>query len=46
MEHQEWLTINYSLPKEPSRVRVSVWRKLKKKRCGHSGPIGLVLAYE
>jgi len=30
MEHQEWLTINYSLPKEPSRVRVSVWRKLKK----------------
>ncbi|WP_206363152.1 Chromate resistance protein ChrB [Sphaerochaeta halotolerans] len=30
MDHQEWLTINYSLPKEPSRVRVSVWRKLKK----------------
>lgn len=30
MEHQEWLTINYILPKEPSRVRVSVWRKLKK----------------
>ncbi len=30
MEHQEWLTINYSLPKEPSRVRVNVWRKLKK----------------
>ena len=30
MEHQEWLTINYTLPKEPSRVRVSVWRKLKK----------------
>ena len=30
MTHQEWLTINYSLPKEPSRVRVSVWRKLKK----------------
>lgn len=27
---QEWLTINYTLPKEPSRVRVSVWRKLKK----------------
>jgi len=32
MERQEWLTINYSLPKEPSRARVSVWRKLKK--CG------------
>ena len=30
MEHQEWLTINYTLPKEPSRVRVNVWRKLKK----------------
>lgn len=30
MEHQEWLTINYTLPKEPSRIRVSVWRKLKK----------------
>ncbi len=30
MEHQEWLTINYTLPREPSRVRVSVWRKLKK----------------
>lgn len=27
---QEWLTINYTLPREPSRVRVSVWRKLKK----------------
>ena len=30
MKHQEWLTINYMLPKEPSRVRVSIWRKLKK----------------
>lgn len=30
MERQKWITINYSLPKEPSRVRVSVWRKLKK----------------
>lgn len=30
MEDQEWLTINYTLPKEPSRIRVSVWRKLKK----------------
>ncbi|MHC1772180.1 MAG: Chromate resistance protein ChrB [Flexilinea sp.] len=30
MEYREWLTINYTLPKEPSRIRVSVWRKLKK----------------
>jgi hypothetical protein len=27
---QEWLTINFTMPKEPSRVRVSVWRKLKR----------------
>jgi len=26
----EWLMLNYTLPKEPSRVRVSAWRKLKK----------------
>jgi hypothetical protein len=26
----EWLAINYTLPREPSRVRVSVWRRLKK----------------
>jgi len=26
----EWLMINFTLPKEPSRVRVSAWRKLKK----------------
>lgn len=30
MEHREWLTINYTLPKEPSRARVNAWRKLKK----------------
>ena len=30
MEYQEWLTINYTLPKEPSRARVNMWRKLKK----------------
>jgi hypothetical protein len=28
----EWMMLNFTLPKEPSRVRVSVWRKLKK--CG------------
>lgn len=30
MKQAEWLMLNFSLPKEPSRVRVSVWRKLKK----------------
>lgn len=26
----DWLAISYTLPREPSRARVSVWRKLKK----------------
>jgi CRISPR/Cas system-associated endoribonuclease Cas2 len=26
----KWLTINYNLPSEPSRLRVSAWRNLKK----------------
>ncbi len=30
MSANEWLMLNFTLPKEPSRVRVSVWRKLKK----------------
>lgn len=30
MESIEWLMLNFTLPKEPSRVRVSAWRKLKK----------------
>lgn len=30
MEQNEWIVINYTLPREPSRVRVSLWRKLKK----------------
>ena len=30
MKSQEWLMLNFTLPKEPSRVRVSAWRKLKK----------------
>ena len=30
MERNEWIAINYTLPREPSRIRVSVWRKLKK----------------
>lgn len=30
MKLHEWLTINFTLPKEPSRVRVSIWRKLKR----------------
>jgi len=29
---KEWLILNFTLPKEQSSVRVSVWRKLKK--CG------------
>lgn len=32
MPENEWLTLNFTLPKEPSRIRVSIWRKLKK--CG------------
>ncbi len=27
---KEWLMLNFTIPKEPSRVRVNVWRKLKK----------------
>ena len=30
MDQHKWTAINYTLPREPSRVRVSVWRKLKK----------------
>ncbi len=30
MAEKGWLILNYTIPKEPSRVRVSVWRKLKK----------------
>lgn len=30
MGSREWLMLNFTLPKEPSRVRVSAWRKLKK----------------
>lgn len=30
MEEREWVMLNFTLPKEPSRIRVSVWRKLKK----------------
>jgi DNA-binding transcriptional regulator PaaX len=30
MEQNEWIVINYTLPREPSRIRVSMWRKLKK----------------
>lgn len=30
MEQKKWLVINYNLPTEPSRLRVSVWRSLKK----------------
>lgn len=30
MERLKWLVINYNLPTEPSRLRVSVWRSLRK----------------
>ena len=30
MDQSTWLGINYTLPREPSRARVSIWRKLKK----------------
>jgi hypothetical protein len=30
MEKRKWLVINYNLPTEPSRQRVSTWRSLKK----------------
>lgn len=30
MEQDTWIAINYTLPREPSRTRVSIWRKLKK----------------
>ena len=30
MSPTDWIVINYTLPREPSRVRVSLWRKLKK----------------
>lgn len=32
MDKKEWLILNFTLPKDQSTVRVSVWRKLK--RCG------------
>jgi DNA-binding transcriptional regulator PaaX len=30
MDQNEWIAISYTLPREPSRTRVSIWRKLKK----------------
>jgi hypothetical protein len=30
MDQYDWVVINYTLPREPSRVRVSIWRRLKK----------------
>lgn len=30
LDNNEWVTLSYTLPREPSRVRVSVWRRLKK----------------
>lgn len=30
MDQNKWIAINYTLQREPSRARVSIWRKLKK----------------
>ncbi len=30
MAWNKWIALSYTLPREPSRVRVSIWRKLKK----------------
>lgn len=30
MEPNDWVVVSYTLPREPSRARVSLWRKLKK----------------
>jgi hypothetical protein len=30
MDQNNWIAINYTLPREPSRARVSIWRRLKK----------------
>lgn len=30
MNENKWIALSYSLPREPSRARVSIWRKLKK----------------
>lgn len=42
---QLWLTINFTLPKEPSRARVSVWRKLKRTGAVNIGQSIWVLPY-
>lgn len=30
MDSFDWVVINYTLPREPSRARVSIWRRLKR----------------
>ncbi len=30
MESYEWVVLSYTLPREPSRARVAIWRRLKK----------------
>ena len=36
MNENKWLALSYTLPREPSRARVAIWRKLKK-----SGAVGI-----
>jgi DNA-binding transcriptional regulator PaaX len=45
MEAREWIILNYTLPKEPSRVRVSIWRKLKKQGSVSIGQSMWILPY-
>lgn len=46
MKENEWVILNYTLPKEPSRVRVSIWRKLKKLGAVSIGQSMWVLPFE
>jgi DNA-dependent RNA polymerase auxiliary subunit epsilon len=46
LDKKEWLILNFTLPKEQSRVRVSVWRKLKKSGAVNIGQSMWVLPNE
>lgn len=45
MDKQEWVTINVTLPRNPSRVRVGVWRKLKQSGAVNIGQSMWVLPF-
>lgn len=46
VEGREWIILNYTLPKEPSRIRVSIWRRLKKQGTISIGQSMWILPYE